>query len=113
MSKRRGIWAGRWPLSSALDWWKRTAGRYWRFAGGIVWSITDGCRADEFEVSLPKDRVQVDFYGGRIELREFIKVLSIGDRIRLLCDDGLLVAEKISETHCKVIHSEMVDKLVQ
>ena len=72
-----------------------------------------GSRADEFEVSLPKNPVQVDFCGEPIELREFIKVLSIGDRIRVLCDDGLLVAEKISETQCKVIHSEMMDKLVQ
>jgi hypothetical protein len=105
MSKRREIWASL-PLS-ALGWCKKAVGRYWRFAGGIV------RRADEFEVSLPKNPIQVDFCGERIELREFIKVLSIGDRIRLLCDDGLLVAEKISETRCKVIHSEMVDKLVQ
>jgi hypothetical protein len=111
MSKRRGIWASL-PLA-ALDWCKKTAGRYWRFAGGRVWSITDGRRADEFEASLPKNPVHVDFCGERIELREFIKVLSIGDRIRLLCDDGLLVAEKISETQCKIIHSEMVGKLIQ
>ena len=111
MSKRRGIWASL-PLA-ALDWCKKTAGRYWRFAGAIVWSITHGRRADEFEASIPKNPVQVDFCGERVELKEFIKVLSIGDRIRLLCDDGLLVAEKISETQCKVIHSEMVGKLVQ
>jgi len=111
MSKRHGIWASL-PLS-ALDWGKKAAGRYWRFAGGIVWSITDGRRTDEFKVSPPKNPVQVDFCGERIELREFIKVLSIGDRIRLLCDDGLLVAEKISETRCKLIHSEKVDKLVR
>ena len=111
MSKRRGIWASL-PLA-ALDWCKKAAGRYWRLAGGIVCSITDGRRADEFEVSLPKNPVQVDFCGEPIELREFIKVLSIGDRIRVLCDDGLLVAEKISETQCKIIHSEMVDKSVQ
>ena len=111
MSKRRGIW-GSLPLA-ALDWCKKTAGRYRRFAGAIVWSITHGRRADEFEASIPKNPVQVDFCGERVELKEFIKVLSIGDRIRLLCDDGLLVAEKISETQCKIIHSEMVDKSVQ
>ena len=110
MSKRRGIWASL-PLA-ALDWCKKTAGRYWRFAGGIVWSITDGRRADEFEVSLSKDPVQVDFCGERIELREFIKVLSIGDRIRVLCDDGVLVAEKLSETQFKVIHAETMAELV-
>jgi hypothetical protein len=111
MSKRRGICASL-PLA-ALDWCKKAAGRYWRLASGIVCSIADGRRADEFEVSLPKNPVQVDFCGDPSELREFIKVLSIGDRIRVLCDDGLLVAEKISETQCKVIHSEMMDKLVQ
>ena len=112
MSKRRGIWGISLPLA-VLDWCQKNAGRYWRFAGGIVWSITNVRRADEFEVSQPKNPVQVDFCGERIELKEFIKALSIGDRIRLLCDDGLLVAEKISETQCKVIHSEMMDRLVQ
>jgi hypothetical protein len=75
MSKRRGIWASL-PLA-ALDWCKKAAGRYWRFAGGIVWSITDGRRADEFEVSLPKNPVQVDFCGERIELREFSGALHL------------------------------------
>jgi hypothetical protein len=53
-----------------------------------------------------------DFSGKRVELREFIKVLSIGDRIRLLCDDGVLVAEKISDTQFKVIHTEVMAELV-
>jgi len=111
MSKRRGI-CGRLPLA-ALDWCKKAAGRYWRFAGGIIRLITFGRRYDEFAVSQANNSVQVEFCGESIELREFIKILSIGDRVRLLCDDGLLVAEKISETQYKVIHSVMVDNLVQ
>jgi len=111
MSKRRGI-CGRLPLA-VLDWCKKAAGRYWRFAGGTVRPITSDRRYDEFAVSQTNNSVQVEFCGESIELREVIKILSIGDRIRLLCDDGLLVAEKVSETQYKVIHSVMVDQLVQ
>jgi len=33
-----------------------------------------------------------------MEFEEVVKVLNIGDRIRVLCDDGVVVAEKISQT---------------
>jgi hypothetical protein len=116
MSKKRGIWAVGLPPSAVLDWCKRTADRYRRFAGRIADQLRMVGRENQLEfarVMNTRHPLYVDFAGKRVELREFIKVLSIGDRIRLLCDDGLLVAEKISETQCKVIHSEMVDKLVQ
>jgi len=32
-----------------------------------------------------------------MEFEELVKVLNIGDRIRVLCDDGVVVAEKISQ----------------
>jgi hypothetical protein len=48
-----------------------------------------------------------------VELRKFTKTLNIGDRIRVLCDDGLLVAEKVSETQFKVIQTETMAELVQ
>ncbi len=116
MSKKDEIWAVGMLASAVLEWCKRIVGRYRRFAGGIADQLPIVERENQvtvasvMNVGLP---IHVDFAGKRVELREFIKVLSIGDRIRLLCDDGLLVAEKISETQCKVIHSEMVDKLVQ
>ena len=57
--------------------------------------------------------LHADLAGECVELREFIKILNIGDRIRVLCDDGLLVAEKVSETQFKVIQTEMMAELVQ
>jgi hypothetical protein len=34
--------------------------------------------------------------------------LNIGDRIRLFCDDGVLVAEKVSQTQLRIIQAETV-----
>ena len=56
--------------------------------------------------------LHVDFAEKSVELRELTKVLRIGDRIRVLCDDGVLVAEKISETQFKLIHAETMAELV-
>jgi len=116
MPKRRGIWGIRFSLLATLDGCKRTAGRYWRRVRGIVWSVARGRRNDQFEVARlteVRSPVTVDFCGQRIELNEFIKVLSIGDRIRVLCDDGVLVAEKISRTQFKLIHFQTVSKFLQ
>jgi hypothetical protein len=41
-----------------------------------------------------------------------VKALNIGDRIRVLCDDGALVAEKISQTQFELIHCQVMSKLV-
>jgi hypothetical protein len=49
---------------------------------------------------------------GPAALTEFIKTLSIGDRIRVFCDDGVVVAEKISQTQFKEIHVEIMAELV-
>jgi TusA-related sulfurtransferase len=43
-----------------------------------------------------------------MELEEAVKVLNIGDRIRVLCDDGVVVAEKVSETQFELIHYQMI-----
>lgn len=115
MSKKRGIWAAGLPLSALLDWYKRTAGRSRRFAGRIADQFRKGEQENQFEVTRVmhvSHPFHADFAGERVELREFIKVLSIGDRIRLLCDDGVLVAEKISDTQFKEIHTEMMAELV-
>jgi hypothetical protein len=111
MSKRRGIWVVRWPLSSALGWWKRTAGRYWRFAA----STMDGRQENRFEIARTTNNgqpFQLDFASERVELKEFAKTLNIGDRIRMFCDDGVLVAEKISQTQFKVLYSETMSERV-
>jgi hypothetical protein len=115
MSKRFGIWGIGLSLLAALDWCKRTAGRYWPFSAGIVWSITPGHGHDQVEGGQSTQvggPVQIEFCGERIELKEFTKALNIGDRIRVLCDDGVLVAEKISHTQFKLIHAQTLSELV-
>src|ERR1700745_1320490 len=111
MSKRRGIWSCRWPLSSALGWGKRPAGRYWRFAA----STMDGWQENRFEIVRTTNNsqpFQPDFASGRVELKEFAKTLNIGDRIRIFCDDGVLMTEKISRTQFKVLYSESMSERV-
>ena len=115
MSKKRRIWAVGLRLSAVLDWYKRTAGKYRRFAGSIADQLRMVGRENQFDVTRVLNvshPLHVDFAGERVELREFVKVLSIGDRIRVLCDDGVLVAEKVSETQFKLIHAEPMTELV-
>jgi hypothetical protein len=115
MSKRCGIWGVSSSLINALDWCKRTADRYWTFLSGIDWPTTSGQRDDQVaggqsaKVGHPE---QVYFWGERIEFKEFLKTLNTGDRIRVLCDDGVLVAEKISQTQFKLIDSQKASELV-
>jgi hypothetical protein len=111
MSKRPGIWVVRWPLSSALSWWKRTAGRYWPFAASTI----DGGQENQFQIARTTNNrqlFQLDLSSERVELREFAKTLNIGDHIRIFCDDGVLVAEKISQTRLKVLYSEAISERV-
>ena len=115
MSKKRRVWAVGLSLSAVLDWCKRTAGRYRRFAGRIPDQLRMVGRENPFEVARVRNGIHtlhVDWDGRRVEFSEFIKVLSIGDRIRVFCDDGLVVAEKISETRFKLIHTETTAELV-
>jgi len=102
-------------VSAVLDWCKRTAGKYRRFAGSIADQLRMVGRENQFDVARVMNvsrPLHVDFAGERVELREFAKVLSIGDRIRVLCDDGVLVAEKISQTQFKEIQAETMTDLV-
>jgi hypothetical protein len=115
MSTKRGIWAVSLPLSAVLGWCKRTAGRYRRVAGRIADQLRLVGRENQFEparVMNGSHALHADLAGECVELREFTKKLNIGDRIRVLCDDGVLVAEKVSETQFKVIHAEMMAELV-
>ena len=115
MWKKREIWAVGLLLSAVLDWCKRTAGRYRWFVGRIADQLLMVGRENQFEVARVMNvghPSHAELAGKRVELREFAKALSIGDRIRVLCDDGVLVAEKISETQLKVIHVETMAELV-
>jgi len=97
MSKRRGVWSISWPLAAMLHWFKRNVRSFRKEVSR---------RRDQFEVARQTNEES-------IELKEFVKVLNVGDQIRVLCDDGLLVAEKVSETQFELIHSQMMSKLVQ
>lgn len=115
MSKGYGIWRRRVPLSAALNRCRRTVGRYWRFASRIVWTITTRRRRDQLEVTRPtyiNHPLQAGSCQQPMELEEFINVLGIGDRIRVFCDDGVLVAEKVSQTQFKLIHCQTISELV-
>jgi hypothetical protein len=115
MPKKRGIWAVGVPLSAVLDLCKRTADRCRRFAGRIADQFRMAGRENQMEVArvMKVSRpLQADFTGKPVELTEFIKTLRIGDRIRVFCDDGVLVAEKISQTQFREIHAETMAELV-
>lgn len=115
MSKGRGIWGISLPLAAALDKCKNAARRIWRFSSSLLWSIAPRLRHDPFEVTRPTNSsppLEIDFCQRRMELEEFIQILRIGDRIRVLCDDGVVVAEKISQTQFKLIRCQMMSELV-
>lgn len=82
---------------------------------GSVGPMRSGHRNDPFEgvqrvnVGQP---LRIDFGGKCLELKEFAKMLTIGDRIRVLCDDGVVVAEKVSQTEFRLIDSQRMSKLV-
>jgi hypothetical protein len=115
MSIKRGIWAVGLPLSVVLDWCKRTLGRYRRVPGRIADQSRLVGKENQFEATRVMNfshPSHADSAEECVELKEFARILTVGDRIRVLCDDGVLVAEKISETQFKVIHVETMAELV-
>jgi hypothetical protein len=115
MSKKRGNWDAGMRLSGVLDWCQRIAAKYQQFAGRISNQLRMVGRENRFEVQ-PIMNVSHPLHahcsGKSIELREFTKLLRVGDRIRMFCDDGVLIAEKISQTQFKIIHAETAAELV-
>jgi hypothetical protein len=66
----------------------------------------DGLRENQFETARTTNVGQafhVDFGSESVELKEFAKTLKIGDRFRVLSDDGVLLAEKVSQTQFKLL----------
>jgi len=100
MSKKRKIWGFGSALSAVQDWCKRTTGRYSRVADADPSRMV--VRENRSEAVRPI--VQVDFNGGLVEFKQFTKVLRIGDRVRVFCDDGVIEAEKISPKLFKLIY---------
>ena len=115
MSKRLGNWSVRLPLSAALGWCKKVTSRYFGFADRTVLS-RERRQGDQFQVMQETNvnhSLQIEFCGDRIALKDLTAALRIGDRVRLFCDDGVVWAEKISQTQLKIIHSQAVADLMQ
>jgi hypothetical protein len=75
----------------------------------------DGRQENQFEIARPINNSQpfhLHFTSERVELKEFAKTLNIGDRIRMFCDDGVLVVERISQTQFKLLYSGTTSGLV-
>jgi len=108
----RGI---RLRLSALLAWCKRAAGRCCAFRSGKPWlaKADRNHRAEAARIMSACHPWQIDFGGERMELSKLFTILSIGDRIRVFCDDGIVVAEKISQTQFKVVHSQSMTKWLQ
>ena len=112
ISRKTNIPGIRPRLRAVLEWCKRTAGRCYAFASGKVWLTRRGSN-EVARMSSACHPWQIDFGGERMELNKLFTMLSIGDRIRVFCDDGVVVAEKISQTQFQVVHSQSMTKWLQ
>lgn len=54
----------------------------------------------------------LDFIGNSIELGQLVDALRIGDRVCVLCNDGVLVAQRVSETQLRLIDSKPIAELI-
>jgi len=76
-------------------------------------STMDGRQENQFEIARTTSNsqpLQLDFASELVELKEFAKTLNIGDRMRMFYFDGVLVAEKISQTQFMVLYSETMSE---
>ncbi len=114
MSKKHGIWMAV-PLSAVLDFCKKSADQGRRYVAKLANQLRicrKGNQQDVVQVTKVSCNSPVDFAGNPVELTEFVKQLSIGARIRVFCDDGIVLAEKISQTQFREIHAETMTELV-
>ena len=112
MSKQRGIRRSSVRLSAGLNWCKKI---YKRLLDSVVSSTLGGHRSDPGEIERHTNidhPLDADSCGEAIDLRRLTTLLGIGDRVRILCDDGVLVAEKVSHTQFKLIQSQTPGKFV-
>lgn len=104
-----------WPLSATVAWCKKIIGQCFRNADQIDLARAS-CPENPSDVAVAASAIyplRIDFGENCMELNELIAVLRVGDRIRLFCDDGLLIAEKVSQTQLKVIHFQTMPALLQ
>src|SRR2546421_1172178 len=116
MSKRRGDGRIKLTLPVALDMGKTTVGRSWQFFRRVFRSIAARTRHDRLKVDLitgvSHSLLTDSSCRQNMEFEEVVKVLNICDRILVLCDDGVVVAEKISQTQFELIHYQMNSCLI-
>lgn len=58
------------------------------------------------------DSVRLDARYNGTELAEVAKRLSIGERMRVFCDDGVFLVEKISQTQFELIEWQGISNVV-
>lgn len=114
MSKKHEISRISLSMSAVLDRCKRTASKYWRVVSKIV-GAKPLRQQNHLVVTPPQNAIhelQLGTCHSPVELKEVAEVLSIGDRIRVFCDDGVVLAEKISPTQFKLIDCQMLPESV-
>lgn len=115
MSKKSQMMSNSSSLQVALDRCKRTVSRNLSRTRGVTFSTADDRSDEQFEVGSLTNvghRLQVDLAGDEMDFDQFLQTLCVGDRIRVLCDDGVLVAEKISQTQFELIHSQAISEFI-
>jgi hypothetical protein len=103
-----GIWGSGVLLSTVLEGWERAVRVFRRFAVGIAGQSRTIRQENSSAVARPTNdfkMVRVDLRGGIAEFEKFTKAMRIGDRVRAFCDDGVIEAEKVSQTRFKLIYS--------
>ena len=110
MSRGRAIESFRFLLSIMLERCRRALGR---FCGARQLPIVRP--ANQFatgQLVESSQALQLASADAHVELEELAKLLYIGDRVRIFCDDGVLMAEKISESRFNLIQATSLSELV-
>jgi hypothetical protein len=101
-----GIWDPGALLSAMLEGWERAVHVFRRFAVRVA----DQSHTQENSFAVARANsdfktVEINLGGGIDKFEEFTKAMRVGDRIRAICDDGVIEAEKVSQTRFKLIHN--------
>lgn len=91
---------------------KRTVIKCWRFAERVVLSILSRNHSPKGSTVEAGYGLVVEVGNERMDLREFASALPVGDRIRVLCDDGIVVAQKVSPTQFKLLDLQIMSESI-
>lgn len=116
MSKRRGKSRMMLLFLVALDRFKATVVRHCRSVDKVFRSITTRDQRNRLTVDVSTDVSHPnppDTPGQQLmDIGDVANALNIGDRIQVFCDDGFVVAEKISQTKFQLIHCQEMSRLI-